>query len=262
MKGFVMLKSIVKKNSVKMSFSFLMGIMFVLTIAPKENKDIIDLAHTKEVTYADLKINVVVDNPNNPDDDIVEFLCIQKNDYPFIYLYKNSSNKIVHFVIADGKEEIIARSAFDKDRISQFLIYGNKVHDKRRMPVFAFRASNEPGVWQKVQYIPSSKTIIENGEISHYEPIGELYEDIDFDGQFDAKRVISEGYEVVFEYIFINGNWLELDNKGSDEKIRKIGYYDIDKLGAVTSDGKQKTYYDFEIGKGWKKRPPTRRSNQ
>jgi hypothetical protein len=44
--------------------------------------------------------------------------------------------------------------------------------------------------------------------------------------------------------------------------MTKIGHYSLDRLDAVTFDGKQKTYYDFEIGKGWKKRPPTRSNNQ
>ncbi|MCP4256385.1 MAG: hypothetical protein GY774_02530 [Planctomycetes bacterium] len=255
-----MLKSIVKKNSIKMSFSFLMGAMLALTIASKENKDIIDLAQIRdnEVTYADLNIDIVSDfnHPDHPD--IIEALCIRKNDYPFIFMGKDSSNKIVSWGITDGKEGLIALSQFDKDRISQFSIYGNQVHDENRMPVFSFKASDKPGVWQKVQYMPLSKTIVENGKLSHYEPIGELYNDLDFDGQFDAKRVLNEESEIVFFYIFINGKWLLLDNKGLKEKRTKIGYYNPDKLEAVTFDGKYKINYEFEIGKGWKMRSKTR----
>ena len=148
-----MLKSIVKSNSVKMLFSFLMGAMLVPTFASRENKEIVDLEKTKVITYADISIDILSDftHPDHPD--IVGALCVRKNDYPFIYMYKDPSNKIIEWSIVDGKEGLIALSQFDKDRISQFLIYGNKVHENTRMPVFSFRASDKPGVWQKVQYI-------------------------------------------------------------------------------------------------------------
>ncbi|MGD2093815.1 MAG: hypothetical protein PVH77_02285 [Phycisphaerales bacterium] len=262
MKGFVMLMSILKKNSVKMSFSFLMGAMVVLIFGFQDNKGVMDLEQIKEITYADISIDIVDDVNYLGQPDIVEYLRIKKKDYPFIYLFKNPSNKIVKWNIVNGKEGPLAFSKFDKDRISEFSIYGNKVHDKRRMPVFFLRASDKPGVWQKAMYTPTLKAIEEKGKLISYRAIGEWYEDIDFDGQFDAKRIYNEESEIVYEYIFVNGEWLTLDDRDLKEKMTKIGHYSLDRLDAVTFDGKQKTYYDFEIGKGWKKRPPTRSNNQ
>jgi len=258
-----MLKSVIKKNSVKMSFSFLMGAMLVLIFASNENNNsVVDLDKIKEISYADISIDIIddVNYLNNPD--IVEALCIRKNDYPFIILYKNTSNKILNWVIANGKEDLIARSNFDKGRISDFGIYGNKVHDNKRMPVFYFMASDKSGVWQQADYMPTFKTVTENVKLISYKMKGEFYNDIDFDGQFDAKRIYNEESEIVFEYIFVNGKWLVLDNRGSDEKIKKIGHYSVERLEAYTFDGKQKIYYDFESGKGWKKRSPTSSGNK
>ena len=113
---------------------------------------------------------------------------------------------------------------------------------------------NIPGIWKKAFYMPNCKKIIKNGELISYAPNGELYEDIEFDGQFDAKCIMNEKNEILSESIYIDGKWLEVNNSGSNGQKRKIGYYDIASMEAFTLEGNEKVYFDFEFGKGWKKR--------
>jgi len=250
----------ITENSARMFCSFLLGAMFVFTFAFQDKKDVMEFEKIKEMIYADISFDII-DDINHPDHpEIIESLCISKDGYPFIILYKDSSNKIIRWAITDGKEGMIALSKFDEDRISEFVILGNKVHENLRMPVFSFKASGKAGVWNEVIYMPTARAIKENGKPKSYAAIGEVYDDIDFDGQFDAKRVLNKESEIVYEYIFVDGKWLALDNRGSDERIKKIGHYSTDRLDAVTFDGKEKVYYDFEIGKGWKKRTQMRES--
>jgi hypothetical protein len=243
----------VSRHLLQLICSFLLGAMLVFTLAFDDKEDEMDSGQLKGGVYGDIRVDIIddLDIPDHPE--FVEALMISKDNYPFIFLCKDSSGKIHSFMITDGENKL-ALCLFDEGKISEFGIYGNEVHDNKRMPVFAFNASDKPGVWHKVKYIPTVKAIVENGKVKSYATTGELYEDIDFDGQFDAKRIFNKESKIVYGYIFVDGKWLKIDNRDSGEKLQKVGYYSVDRLEAVTFDGREKVYYDFEFGKGWKKR--------
>ena len=239
-----------------MLFSFILGAILVFTFAFIDKNDVIDFNQTKSIAYGDIRFDVFKD-VNHPDyPEIVESLCISKKDKPFIILYKDSSNTIIRWTIANGKEGLLALSNFDKGRISEFFVFGNKVHNNMRMPVFALNATNKPGVWRNASYIPNVKAVEDNGKIKSYVMKGEKYDDIDFDGQFDAKSLVDEDLNILSQSIYINGEWLEIQNTNTDGTLNKIGYYSAENLEAKALDGKHKVYYDFKVGEGWKKRLP------
>ena len=236
-----------------MIFSFFLGAILAFTFAFQNKEEKLDSKSKGSFEYGDVRMTIIdMNQAEHPK--YVDGLMISKDNYPFIFLFREPAGKINSFAISDGENKL-AIGFFNKGRISEFGIYGNKIHDNQKMPVFTFDASDKPGVWHNVKYMPTVKAIMENGKVKSYAAVGEMYDDIDFDGRFDAKRVYNKESEIVFEYIYIDGEWLVLDNRGSDEGIKRIGHYSEDRLDAVTYDGEEKVYYDFEIGKGWKKRP-------
>lgn len=254
-----MLKSKAIKELVRFFCSFLLGATLVFLFAFKQEQVVeeYDSKTNKIIRLGDVSISV--DNSVIPDalkDTIEEGFIFIKDDYPFFSLLKDFSGKIKYFAIADGSNLQIALGYFEDGRISKIVIFGNKVHDNRKMPVFVLTASEKKGVWKNVRYIPTVKAIYENGKPSNYAIKGELYEDIDFDGQFDVKRIYNEEDEMVIisESIYIDEKWCEVSNSGSNGQTEIFGYCDINNMEAASTDGNKKVYFDFEFGKGWKKR--------
>ena len=249
-----MLRSIVTNNSIRMIFSFLLGAILAFTFAFQDKEEQLNSKSEGSFEYGDAQFTIV-DDINNPDHpEIVDALVISKDDYPFIFLYKELSGRISYFAITDGRNKL-ALSKFQNGRISEFTILGNKVHDDRRMPVFTFDASDKPGVWNNVMYMPSFKAIVENGKLISFTPNGEKYDDIDFDGQFDAKSFVVEGFKYLSQSIYIDGKWKELGYTDSQGKFHQTGSYIVERFYAFNFEDGRKVEYDFEIGKGWKKRP-------
>jgi hypothetical protein len=246
------------KDSIKFICGFLLGTVFVFMLAFKNPEE--QLYSKPSFEFGDVKFAIedfklTVDDANVLEKPIVvdEVLRISKDNYPFILLYKDPSGKICYFAICDGENEL-ALSRFKGGRISEFFVFGNKVHDNSRMQVFFIMASDKPGIWKKALYAPNCKKIIKNGKHISYAPNGELYYDIDFDGQFDAKCIMNEKKEILSESIYIGKQWIELFCTDSDEKLIKNGYFSLEKLEAMMSNGENIIYYDFEFGKGWRER--------
>jgi hypothetical protein len=243
------------KNPIKYLCGFILGIMFTLTFASEQTIEEIDSKSNKIIKFGDVKMLVTDANTAKEfDGTIEEILIIFTDDYPFISLMKDFSGKLNSISIFNGKNQPIVKSEFKEGRILNFGIYGNKVHDNRKMPVFFFEASDKPNVWHKIKYIPMVKGIVENGKLVDYAPKGEMYEDLDFDGQFDVKSMRNEDKKVLSQHIYIDGTWLEVYKLDSEDKLRTVGYFDAAILEAMIFDGERKIYYDFEFGKGWKKR--------
>jgi hypothetical protein len=261
-----MLNSTATSNLFRYICGFLLGAMLVFTLAfdddDKQDVDVVDLENIKSAVYGDLRFDVIED-PNYMDfpelPELKEGLLIRKNESPFIMLYKDSSiNKIKRWGVMNGFEEVVLTSEFDKGKILKIAVYGNKVYDNQRMPVFMLKASDKPGVWRHAIYIALSKAIMENGKLKSFLPNGEMYVDIDFDGQFDAKSdltTVSNDMYYLAQSIYIDGKWKELGRRDSNGEWQKIGGYDVESLEEADEIvGGKKIYYDFEIGKGWKRR--------
>jgi hypothetical protein len=182
-------------------------------------------------------------------------LAIAQGEYPLVYLIIDESGKLTGVALADGEKGHSVMMRLNQDgRIRDIGVFGNKVHDGVRMPVFTFDASDTPGVWHKTMYMPAVKAVKEGGKVVNYKAIGELYEDIDFDGSFDAKRLYDEESEIIAYWIYIGGQWLELGRRVSgDAPWDKLGYYDSAERTAVQAINNKKYNYHFEIGKGWKR---------
>jgi hypothetical protein len=250
------LKSKAIKELMKYLCSFLLGATLVFLFAFKQEQ----VSSKSSFEFGDMKFSVVDTKFTFNDVNVLEkpikfdqALNISKGNSDFIQLFKDPSGKVFSFLIRDSGD-IFVMSHFDKDRISDFSVYGNKVHDNKRMPVFYIKASEKKSIWQSAMYTPSFKKIIKNGMHISYSLNGESYEDIDFNGQFDVKQIWNEKGEIISDSIFLEGKWIELGNTYSDEKLRKKGYYSFTKSEAKTLSGKDVIYYDFEYGKGWKKR--------
>ena len=254
-----MLKSKVIKELFKYLCSFLLGAMLVFLFAFKQGQ-VIEEYNSKSNKIIRLgDVSILVADSNIPDaykDTIEEVFIFSKDNYPFFSLLKDFSGKIKYFSIADGRNHQLVMANFEDGRISKFALYGNEVHDNRRMPILTFSASEKKGVWDNVQYFPTVNAVYENGNISYYAIKGEMYYDIDFDGQFDVKSIFNEEDEMVIisQSIYIDEKWFEVNNSGSNGQTRIIGYYDAKKMEAATIFDNKKMYFDFEFGKGWKKR--------
>lgn len=154
------------------------------------------------------------------------------------------------FYIVDGEDRVLAAAKFEKGKMAEFGIYGNEISNNERMFVLIIEASDKPKVWHRAMYLPDAKSD-GTGEIKFK---GESYIDVDFDGQFDAMDIYSENSELISQSLFVNGKWLEICKLNSKGDWLKKSAYDVDDLYAVTTKNGREIYYDFEFGKGWKKR--------
>ena len=92
--------------------------------------------------------------------------------------------------------------------------------------------------------------------MARYRAVGEVYHDLDFDGQFDAKEIWDDKSVVISQSIFIKGEWRELGRlDGSGQFNKRAGGFDPENLRHTQEiDGGKKTYFDFVAGKGWSER--------
>lgn len=236
---------------------FILGISLMLVMGVDEaitnhKKTVSDNEKTilEPGVFGDIRISI----SKIEDVEAKDVLTVFKGEYPFFLVYKNPNGEVFGFALADGNEGILALSNFNKGRIADFVVYGNKVHDNKRMPVFFLEASETHGVWHKVRYSSTSRAIRDGDKVMTYKIIGEVYIDIDFDGEFDARQLWDKDSKIVSESIFVNGRWLELSKRTSNGDFTKLGHIEIEKSEAFTVKDNKKVYYDFEFGKGWKKR--------
>ncbi len=203
-------------------------------------------------TFGDLQITA---EPFTGRSDAKDVMLISKGDVPILILYNSDSNEVDRFAVANGTDDIVALGRLTKSGISEFVLYGNEVHEGLRMPVFTMDASDKPGVWDEVRYTATAHAVYDQGKCVSYRVVGEVYYDIDFDGQFDAKDIRDKESEVFSESIFIDGQWLELVHREPDGQWRRKGLFEADKSRAYTIEGDDKVYFDFVWGRGWHRRP-------
>lgn len=247
---------------------FIIGIVFTLIVGFDEEHHKQGRELIKPGTFGDIRI--LIKDLEYPDiNKVLEVLTIWKGEYPFIAIPKEPTGNIPNIRIVDAMaERELIRIYFEKDRISEFSLVGNE-----GQPVFTVDASNKAGVWHKANYTSFVKIDKPLGRWVDYMPVGEHYEDIDFDGHFDAKMVYNEKGEIDSFYIFIKGQWQEVCHYSSDEleamtlfvndKFQRIkpddsGYDSklIEKLSSLPKSARRirYLYHDFEWGKGWKVR--------
>jgi hypothetical protein len=232
---------------------FFAGIVLILALGSAKNRREDKKEALPKNTFGDLRITTELPARN----DSKKAMTIYKGDTPIILIFTNDSNEVDRFAITNGTRGLLALGRLGESRISQFAVYGNEVHGGRRMPVLTMVPSDKPGVWHKVRYAPASRPVYDEGKLTSYRAVGELYEDLDFDGQFDAKQIWDDQSVVVSESIFVNGQWKELGRVDSKERPnQRVGAYDPNSLSAYTRDvgGGKQTDFDFVWGKGWQER--------
>jgi hypothetical protein len=247
-----MLGNRICKNAGLALTGFVAGIALMLVLGSAKDRHENEKEILPKSTFGDLRITTMP----LEQDDIHGAIAIYKGDIPLIYLYRNDSNEVHGFGITNGKNGILAVGQLSKSGISNFLLYGNEVHDAQRTVVLVMEASDKPGVWRHVSYGLSVPEYNEN-RVPRHRFVGDVYEDLDCDGRFDAKEVFNDKSVVVSESIFINGEWRELGRLDSNGQFTKRrGSFDEKDLTAFTQEvgSGKKTYFDFVWGKGWQER--------
>jgi hypothetical protein len=112
-----------------------------------------------------------------------EELCMTKHDKPFLRIGRNENEEIGALYLV-------------KDACSPVL----------------FMTSAENGKWKDATY---SKDV--GGR-----PVGDIFVDIDFDGQFDVKLVVNQESKCVSRSIRIDDSWHEVDKLNREQRIAKI----------------------------------------
>lgn len=181
-------------------------------------------------------------------------MTLLKGDVPIIHLYRNDANEVDRFAVANGAHGTVALGRLTEAGISEFVLHGNEVHNGLRMPVLTIDASARPGVWHKARYTPTVGGVYSDGKLISYRVVGEVYHDIDFDGQFDARDVYDKESIVTSQCIFIDGQWIELARRDVDGEWRRLGRFETGELEAFTIEGDSKVSFDFVCGGGWHKR--------
>ncbi len=177
--------------------------------------------------------------------ELKESMVIYKGDIPLIYLFRNDANEVSGFGITCGNDGMPGWAQLAKSGISDFVVYGNKIHAESRTAVLVLTASDKPGVRRHLGYGLSVPKYDDNKVPGHripsYRIVGDVYRDLDFDGRFDAKEVFNDKSVVVSESIFVNGEWRELGRLDSNsqfiERLKRVGSFDDKNLTAFTAGG-------------------------
>lgn len=229
---------------------FVAGITLMLALGSAKDREENEKEILPKNVFGDLRITTrpaKIDNING-------VMAIYKGDRPIIYLYRNDANEVGGYGLTNGQDDILAVGQLSKTGISDFLLYGNKVHDAQRTVVLVMQASDKPGVWRQVSY---GLTVPDD---NRHRFVGDVYVDLDVDGRFDAKDVFNDKSAVISQSIFINGEWRELGRLDSNgqftKRVKRVGSFDDKNLTAFTRevDSRKKTYFDFVWGKGWQER--------
>jgi hypothetical protein len=77
---------------------------------------------------------------------------------------------------------------------------------------------------------------------------------IDFDGQFDAKSLYNEDFNIISQSIYVEGNWKELGRRDPQGNFHQTGSYIVEQSYAFNVENGKNIEYDFVFGKGWKRR--------
>jgi len=85
-----------------------------------------------------------------------------------------------------------------------------------KQTILVLKASRTPGRWIYAQYGP-------------YDMIGELYVDLDFDGQFDAKAVVDRDGKTRKSQIYYQEDWKQVDYFRKAKAISKSESFTFDK---------------------------------
>jgi hypothetical protein len=170
---------------------------------------------------------------------VFEVLTVFTGEYPFIMIRKEPSGEISRLEIIDGmeSENELVRINFEKGRMAELFLLGNS-----GTPVFTVEASEKPGIWREAMYTPSVSISETVGTWKDYMPVGDVYTDLDFDGRFDVKTPYDAKGKIIDQYLFVNGEW------------QKLNYLSLSKSEGGAIINSKRVYYDFECGKGWKKR--------
>jgi hypothetical protein len=226
---------------------FVAGITLMLALGSAKDREENEKEILPKNMFGDLRI---VMEPLEQKD-IHGAMAIYKGDRPIIYLFRNDANEVGGYGLTNGKDDILAVGQLSKAGISNFLLYGNKVHDAQRTVVLVMQGADKPGVWRQVSY---GVTVPDD---NRHRFIGDVYVDLDCDGRFDAKEVFDDKSAVVSQSIFVNGEWRELGRLDSNgEFTKRRGTFNEKDLTAYTQgvDGGKKIHFDFVPGKGWQER--------
>jgi hypothetical protein len=195
-------------------------------------------------TFGDIKIETA--DLNEPDKRRV--MVLSKNQSPFLLIFENPSGLVEEFGVMNGRYGNVAHAQMNSQGISGFGVFGNSVNGRERMGVLFMKASTKtPGRWQSVKYAPTT----EPGKEGYYRVTGEVYDDIDFNGPFDAKRVYNSESELVSMSLHLYGQWQEILRINADSLFLKVGKCYPDKGTAFSTQGEQRTHYRFQPGAGW-----------
>jgi len=122
--------------------------------------------------FGDIK---VLATENHKNQNVYKTLMMSKNDFPFLAINQNEPDKIDVLVLLNDKEKA----------------------------VLSMKPLDTPGRWGQVMYGRSN----EAGKL-----MGDVFVDIDFDGQFDVKHVMDDKGERVSAFILINDVWQEVSS--------------------------------------------------
>lgn len=155
-------------------------------------------AKTFPETFGDIKIWTArpPSSKFRKDHDISKMMLVAKGDRPFLSLRMNKTGKVTHLSLLgeDGKLR------------------------------FTITASKELGKWEHAIYAGE-------GDGDYF--VGEMFTDIDFDGQFDVKRVYDDTGKQISQHIYYNNIW------------ETVEHGDLQK--AISGQ----TKYRFDANSGW-----------
>ena len=140
-------------------------------------------------------------------------------------------------------------ASFGQERLSDLIIYGRET-----MPVEFAIANDEPEGWGSVRYVRTTPEYDRSGALMRYRPIGEMYIDIDFDGQFDAKDIYNDQSERLSQWVFMDGGWKCLGTFDPPTGWREPGYVGVNTRTAIYREDGREQHLDFVPGLGWKAR--------
>ncbi|MBA7661042.1 hypothetical protein ES703_69052 [subsurface metagenome] len=129
-----------------------------------------------------------------------KLLWMTKDDSPFLMIAQNEAGKATGLYLLKNKDE----------------------------PVLCLEPLSSLGKWGRAKYSRGNGT---------GKAVGDVFVDIDFDGQFDFKLALDSSGNLISRSIFVNGSW------------QKVDRCSIKKLQAAIGQ----TMYTFDPNSGWRR---------
>jgi hypothetical protein len=229
-----------------LTLGFVLGVALTVCLSGRmRDEEKSTSAQKQDVVVGGVTIRLMdIDEPNTPE--AKSALGVIQGEVPFLFIYLNGDGEVISYAGgAPGHKAVHA--LVGREGLASLMVYGSG-----GTPVIFADPSEEGPGWNSIRYVETTRESGEDGRLVRYRPVGEMYVDLDGDGQFDFKDVYDDQSARLSQWILIRSNWECLGVFDPPRDWREPGYCSTSERTAIqVRDGKERQLR-FEPGLGWR----------